>query len=94
MIHCTGFQAVSSFEQWDPLNSDMREEAAVCEHCVASRPGGSVLPTPHPLPPKPGPERALRIPQSLDEDSLKAIEQLVIDNSQPATKHNLAPQLV
>lgn len=33
MIHCTGFQAVSFFEQWDPLNSDMREGAAVCEHC-------------------------------------------------------------
>ena len=66
----------------------------MCEHCVAGRPGGSVLPTPHPLPPKLGPERALRIPQSLDEDSLKAIEQLVIDNSQPTTKHKLTPQLV
>ena len=25
MIHCTGFQAVSLFDQWDPLNSDMGE---------------------------------------------------------------------
>ena len=69
---CFFVWAAELFKVWHGLGASM------CEHCiVGSQAGGSVLP--HPLPPKSGPERALRIPQDLGDDSLKEIKQLVID---------------